>query len=153
MHLSPWLKFCPQPFGVNPKGLAQQISLREIWLARYFFSHVASDRATNTLDTPRNKVAQYPPCSLRWLHRGYPLCSQRTRYLLIAPIGINTSTNGARGWGCSHILFMTEAIVRSVPSPEQDLRASWLRRRRRPSRALRHGWMQWRSAALSMARG
>ena len=20
VHLSPWLKFCPQPFGVNPKG-------------------------------------------------------------------------------------------------------------------------------------
>ena len=55
VHLSPWLKFCPQPFGVNPEGLAQRISLREIWLARYFFSLAASDRATVTVDTPRIK--------------------------------------------------------------------------------------------------
>ena len=24
VHLSPWLKFCPQPFGVNPEGLASE---------------------------------------------------------------------------------------------------------------------------------
>ena len=72
VHLSPWLKFCPQPFGVNPEGLAQRISLREIWLARYFFSIAASDRVTVTVETLCNKVAQYPPGAPSLAAQGVP---------------------------------------------------------------------------------